>query len=81
MARLVWEAKTERCKLSILAEDFFRYLAQRLGGAMLLTKGELHRLVPYAELSNKAQVEVRSKLDLLSELFRTVHQNGAEPEA
>ncbi|MDR3054363.1 MAG: AAA family ATPase [Zoogloeaceae bacterium] len=81
VARLVWEAKTERCKLSILAEDFFRYLAQRLGGAMLLTKGELHRLVPYAELSNKAQVEVRSKLDLLSELFRTVHQNGAEPEA
>lgn len=39
---LVWEAKTERRKLSSLAEAFFRQLAQRLGARMLLTKGELH---------------------------------------
>lgn len=77
-ARLVWEAKTERCKLSALAEDFFRHLAQKLGGTMLLTKGELHRLVPYAELSDKAKAEVIGKLDLLSELFSATHQHDAQ---
>lgn len=69
-ARLIWEAKTERRKLSSLAEAFFRRLAQRLGGSMLLTKGELHRLVPHAEIGEAALAELRDKLDLLAELFR-----------
>lgn len=77
-ARLVWEAKTERRKLSALAEEFFRQLARRLGGAMLLTKAELHRLVPFAELSAAAQVEVRIKLDLLETLFRRALRHGEQ---
>lgn len=68
-ARLIWEARTERRKLSTLAESFFRRLAQRLGGAMLLRKGELHRLIPHAQLSAAAESEVRAKLDLLQRLF------------
>ncbi|WP_293003488.1 AAA family ATPase [Nevskia sp.] len=68
-ARLIWESKTERRKLSALAEDFFRRLAQRTGGGMLLTKGELHLLVPFAELSASAKAEVLVKLDLLADLF------------
>ncbi|MBJ2140680.1 AAA family ATPase [Delftia acidovorans] len=77
-ARLLWEAKTERRKLSTLAETFFRQLARRLGGAMLLTKGELHRLVPLAELSAAAETEVRAKLDLLEELFRRAQRHGEQ---
>lgn len=68
-ARLIWESKTERRKLSALAEDFFRRLAQRTGGGMLLTKGELHLLVPFAELSASAKAEILVKLDLLADLF------------
>jgi ABC-type branched-subunit amino acid transport system ATPase component len=68
-ARLIWESKTERRKLSALAEDFFRRLAEATGGGMLLTKGELHRLVPLAELSASAKAEVVAKLDLLADLF------------
>ena len=41
--RIVWEAKTQRVKLSTFAEEFFRRLATRVGGSMLLKKGELHR--------------------------------------
>ena len=68
LSRVLWEAKTERRKLSTFAEEFFRRLADRLGGAMLLRKGELHRLV---ELSPKTSIppEVREKLDLLDALF------------
>ncbi len=68
-ARLIWEARTERRKLSTLAESFFRRLAQRLGGGMLLRKGELHRLIPHAQLSAAGESEVRAKLDLLQRLF------------
>lgn len=68
-ARLIWEARTERLKLSSVAESFFRRMAQRMGAPMLLTKGELHRLIPHAELSAAAAAEVRAKLDLLQELF------------
>jgi hypothetical protein len=45
VVRIVWEAKTQRLKLSTLAEEFFRRLSIRLGGSMVLKKGELHRLV------------------------------------
>ena len=68
-ARLIWEARTERLKLSAVAESFFRRLAQRVGGAMLLKKGELHRLIPHAKLSAAAEAEVREKLELLQRLF------------
>ncbi|CAH1747340.1 AAA family ATPase [Thauera humireducens] len=77
-ARLVWEAKTERRKMSTIAEAFFRRLAQHLGGPMLLTKGELHRLVAHAELSASAEAEVRSKLDLLARLFEGAQQHGEQ---
>ncbi len=46
-ARLIWLTKTERRKLSALAEDFFRRLGVALGQRMLLRKGELHRLVAF----------------------------------
>lgn len=68
VARLVWDTKTERRKLSRLAEEFFRQLAARLGGPMLLTKGELHRLVAFAPVED-LPTEVVEKLDLLAGLF------------
>ena len=67
-ARLLWEAKTERVKLSDFAEEFFRRLAQRLGHAMLLRKGELHRLVRFVDPA-AIPAEVLTKLDLLKALF------------
>lgn len=77
-ARLIWEAKTERRKLSTLAESFFRQLARSLGGAMLLKKGDLHRLVASAQLSVAAESEVRSKLDFLAGLFEQARQHGEQ---
>lgn len=72
-ARLLWEARTERVKLSDFAEEFFRRLAYRLGHAMLLRKGELHRLVEFADPAEIPD-EVAGKLDLLADLF-----SGANP--
>lgn len=68
-ARLIWESRTERRKLSSVAESFFRKLAQKVGGGMLLTKGQLHRLIPHAVLTPAAVDEVREKLDALQEVF------------
>ena len=73
-SRLVWDAKTERLKLSDFAEEFFRRLANRLGHAMLLKKGELHRLVAYAE-SAKIPHEVCEKLDYLKEVLEVAKQH------
>lgn len=67
-ARLVWEATTQRFKLSSFAEEFFRRLAVRVGGSMLLTKGELHRLMSVVDPKTIAP-EVSEKLDLLLSLF------------
>jgi energy-coupling factor transporter ATP-binding protein EcfA2 len=69
-ARLVWEAKTERLKLSAIAEDFFRLLANKLAAPILLRKGDFHTLIPHAKLSAAAESEVREKLDKLAELFK-----------
>ncbi len=69
-ARIVWEAKTQRLKLSTFAEEFFRQLAGRVGGSMLLTKGELHRLIGLVD-SKAIAAEVSEKLDLLQDLFAT----------
>ena len=70
VARLLWDAKTERLKLSDFAEEFFRRLAGKFRHAMLLKKGELHRLVEYAD-PRIIPAEVAEKLDLLDALFRT----------
>lgn len=67
-ARIVWEAKTQRLKLSTFAEEFFRRLAGRVGGSMLLTKGELHRLMAVVDPKTIA-AEVSEKLNLLHGLF------------
>ena len=67
-ARLLWEARTERIKLSDFAEEFFRRLADRLGHAMLLRKGELHRLVEFTDPLSIPE-EVSEKLDLMTDLF------------
>ena len=67
-ARLVWESSTRDIKLSDFAEEFFRRLAARLGHAMLLRKGELHRLVDFADPASIPE-EVSAKLDLLAEIF------------
>lgn len=80
VARVLWEAKTERRKLSAFAEEFFRRLAARIGGQMLLRKGELHRLVVHVAPSS-IPMEVGEKLDLLANLFRAaapdeVAENG-----
>jgi ABC-type branched-subunit amino acid transport system ATPase component len=69
VARLIWESKTERLKLSAFAEEFFRRLAAKAGMPVLLRKGDFHRLVdrvPPAEVPG----EVLEKLDLLAGVFR-----------
>lgn len=75
-ARLLWEAKTERLKLSDFAEEFFRRLATQLGHAMLLRKGELHRLVAHVE-PGRIPAEVREKLDLLRGVFLSASTDEA----
>ena len=67
-ARLLWDAKTERLKLSEFAEEFFRRLADQLGHTMILRKGELHRLIEHIEPA-RIPNEVVEKLDLLHALF------------
>lgn len=66
---LIWNAKTERIKLSDFAEEFFRRLAQKLRQPMLLRKGELHKLVAISSAADISS-EVREKLDLLEVIFR-----------
>ena len=77
-ARLLWEARTERLKLSDFAEEFFRRLADRLGHAMLLRKRDLHRLVDFMDAEAIAD-EVSEKLELLAELFAGT--SGSEESA
>ena len=67
-ARLLWDASTERIKLSNFAEEFFRQVAERLGHAMLLRKGDLHQLVDFVD-PRSISTEVSEKLDLLKTLF------------
>lgn len=80
VARILWEAKTERRKLSAFAETFFRRLAQQLSGQMLLKKGELHRLMAFVDPQSIAP-EVTDKLDLLAELFSTASSSAADEVA
>lgn len=80
--RIVWEAKTQRVKLSTFAEEFFRRLATRVGGGMLLKKGELHRLVATVDIKT-VPAEVKEKLNLLHTLFKAAStpQSSAESVA
>lgn len=82
VARLLWEAKTERRKLSTFAEEFFRQLALRLGGQMLLTKGSLHRLMTMVDPA-LLPTEVSVMLDRLVLLFSnaTAAEELPEPDA
>lgn len=73
-ARIVWEAKTQRIKLSTFAEEFFRQLAGRVTGGMLLKKGELHRLIAMVDPKMIA-AEVVEKLDLLNALFESANRH------
>ena len=73
-ARLLWESSTKDVKLSDFAEAFFRRLADRLGHAMLLRKGDLHRLIELAP-PESIPAEISEKLDLLAALF-----SAAKPE-
>ena len=78
LSRVLWEAKTERRKLSSFAEEFFRRLADRVGGGLLLRKGELHRLVKWVA-PEALSAEVKEKLDLLAEVFpKTVNAEGTD---
>lgn len=79
VARIVWEAKTERLKLSDFAEEFFRRLADKLSHPMILRKGELHRLVIHAD-PNSIPVEVKEKLDLLQGQFKAARDRDVENE-
>ena len=78
--RLLWEAKTERQKLSDFAEEFFRRLAKNLGHAMLMKKGELHRLVDYVD-PQSIPAEVGAKLDLLQEIFKCSREHKETRDA
>jgi hypothetical protein len=80
VVRIVWEAKTQRTKLSTLAEEFFRRLSARVGGSMLLKKGELHRLVSVVD-ANAIPAEVAEKLDFLHALFKSAVQSADVPDA
>ena len=72
-AQVLWDARTERLKLSEFAEEFFRRVGQRLGHPMLLRKGELYRLIRRVDPASILPEVVR-KLDLMQALFnRSMH--------
>ena len=68
-ARLIWQAKTERLKLSGFTEEFFARLSEATATPLLMTKGEFHRLVAFADPAQLA-LEVGQKLDLLLAVFQ-----------
>jgi hypothetical protein len=62
--KTIWRAQTQRQKLSVFAEEFFRRLARATGTPMAYTKGGLHDLIARcdpAELNG----EVKEKLDAI----------------
>jgi energy-coupling factor transporter ATP-binding protein EcfA2 len=77
VARLIWESKTERLKLSAFAEEFFRRLAARTGMPVLLRKGDFHRLAARVA-PREIHDEVRRKLDLLAMLFQPQTAQGSD---
>jgi len=67
-SRLVWESKTERIKLSSIAEEFFRRLAIKLRRPMIMRKGELHRLIQLVD-PKSLPIAITHKLDALNALL------------
>jgi ABC-type multidrug transport system ATPase subunit len=73
-ARVIWEAKTERRKMSKFAEDFFRRLADATDGQMILKKGEFHRMISHFDPLGVSP-DVSRMLDGLNELFLTARNH------
>ncbi len=71
-ARLVWDRSTERTKLSSFAEEFFRRLAEQVGGPMLLRKSDLHELLTFVDV-RQLPSEVSEKLDRLNAVLTVRH--------
>ena len=76
-ARLVWEARTERLKVSAVAEVFFEALAERLSRPVLLRKRDYRDLVPFAS-REAIPAEVGEKLDLLKSLLERAESKIVE---
>jgi predicted ATPase len=70
-AMLIWDAKTERLKLSRFTEKFFIMLSKKLQKPILLRKGEFHQLINM-EFNNSASNEIIEKLDKLHLLFQSI---------
>lgn len=66
--KTLWRAQTQRRKLSVFAEEYFRRVAETTGTAMLFRKGSLHELIHNADTS-ELNGEVSEKLDSLKELL------------
>ncbi len=69
LGNIVWEARTERMKMSDFGERFFRELSASSGQEMLLRKGNLYRLIELIEPEDipKEVVDVLGKIhDLLT---------------
>jgi AAA domain, putative AbiEii toxin, Type IV TA system/AAA domain len=77
-ARLIWEAKTERKKLSRFAELFFQALAEKIPDRILMKKGDFHRLIKHAIISPSAEIEIREKLDRIHSIFQKARPHGEQ---
>jgi ABC-type branched-subunit amino acid transport system ATPase component len=71
----IWRAQTQAKKLSSLAEEFFRQLAEATCLPMLLRKGDLYRLI---ERQDPAEIdpEVSLKLDAIQRLLQPVSSDS-----
>uniref|UniRef100_A0A7C3IGC2 AAA family ATPase n=1 Tax=Gracilinema caldarium TaxID=215591 RepID=A0A7C3IGC2_9SPIR len=67
-ARLIWESKTDRIKMSLFAEKFFKQFAEETGQQVLMKKGDFYTLVNFLDVSTIPD-EVSEKLNLLKEIF------------
>jgi len=68
--KTIWRAQTQRQKLSIFAEEFFRRLGQATGTCMAYTKGGLHDLIARCD-TTELNGEVWEKLNALGALLST----------
>ena len=73
--QLLWEEKTKTCKLSNLAEEFYRKFAATIKSPMMYTKGKLYQLIELVEPESIPE-EVTEKLDRLQDLL----ENSAPQE-
>ena len=66
--QLLWEEKTKTCKLSDLAEEFYRKFAAAIKSPMMYRKGKLYQLIELVEPESIPE-EVTEKLDRLQDLL------------